>query len=702
MLSASDFLWLLASLCRMLRLPFDERMAAQSFPPPHDRSRLEAAARSLGMRVAAVADLPDAELPTPGVAWLGPGEGGSPAGAVLVVRADGARLLCFAPDRHESFTLPVAEARGRLDGDLLLFAAAAPADAADPDGAAPARRFGFRWFVPELLRHRSIWRQVILASVAIQLVGLATPLFTQVVIDKVVVHHTTSTLWAVGVALAMFMLFAALMTWMRQYLVLHTGNRIDAVLGAAVFAHLVRLPVAYFERRPVGTLVARLQGIESIRQFVAGAAVTLLLDCPFLVILLVVMFWYSWQLTLIALAAVLLIVLLSVAVTPLIRVRLDAQFLAGARVQGFLTEYTAAMPTVKTLQMEALLEDRYGAHLARQLGTGFATRQLANTYNSVAGALEQAMTLAILVAGALLVIDSAGSVRSGGAPFTIGMLVAFQMFASRMSQPLLRLAGLWQEFQQAHITVRRLADVMDAPAEPADVMPRRAAATAATARVSFEAVSFRYDAARPWVCRRLDACFAAGKLTLVTGPSGCGKSTLACLLQGFYPLVEGRILIDDIDLAHLSPAELRSALGVVSQETVLFAETIQDNVRMGHQNASFEDVVEACRRAGVHEFIERLPEGYRSMVGEHGVGLSGGQRQRIAIARALLRRSRVLIFDEASANLDADAAAHFAQTVNALRGQATVIFIAHHVPPGLEVDHTIELVPGGAVAAVSP
>jgi subfamily B ATP-binding cassette protein HlyB/CyaB len=341
--------------------------------------------------------------------------------------------------------------------------------------------------------------------------------------------------------------------------------------------------------------------------------------------------------------------------------------------------------------MEATLQDRFGAHFAHQLEAGFSTRQLVNTYNAMAGALEQAMTLAILVVGALLVIDSGAAARTGTAPFTIGMLVAFQMFASRMSQPMLRLAGLWQEFQQAHITLRRLADVMDSPAESAVVAPRRAVTAAGPASVRCEAVSFRYDAARPWICRDLGAEFPAGRLTLVRGASGSGKSTLARLLQGFYQVTQGRILIDGVDIAHMGPAELRAMLGVVPQEAVLFAGSVKDNVQAGNAHASFEDIVEACRMAGIHEAVEQLPEGYATVIGEQGVGLSGGQRQRIAIARALVRRPRVLIFDEASANLDMDAATHFARTVNALRGRVTVIFIAHHVPPGLHVDHEVAL-----------
>ena len=719
-----DFVWLLAAICQLLHRPFDAALALQAYPPPHDRQRIRAALAELGLRSSEAAGLPAPRSPMPCVAWLkasdAPAGGASPgdsavdaAGAaahsaahsaaalvpVIVISADAERLLYLMPHQSEpAVSTRAAFAAACAPGHLLL---AREADAGTDDGLDPGLArppFGFRWFLPELLRHKGIWSQVLLASMAIQLVGLATPLFTQVIIDKVVVHHSESTLWVVGVALAMFMLFSVIMTWMRQYLVLHTGNRIDAVLGQQVFRHLLRLPLVYFEHRPVGTLVARLQGIENIRQFLAGAAVTLLLDCPFLAIFLAVMFWYSWQLTLIALGALLLIALLSLAVAPLFRDRLDRQFLHGARNQAFVTEFVGGMQTVKSLQMEPLLEDRYGDSLARYLAAGFATRQMANSYATVANGLEQAMTLAILVAGAVLVMDAANTASAGGAAFTVGMLVAFQMFASRMSQPMLRLVGLWQEFQQARVSVRRLGDVMDMPAEHYSVAPQRAGDGVGRGQVRLAGVSFRYSDAHPWLYRGLDLTFAPGELTVVTGPSGCGKSTLAKLILGFYPPGDGRILVDGADTRNMSANDLRARFGVVPQETTLFSGSVHDNLLLACPGASFEEVVLACRQAGIHEVIEQLPQGYQTVLGERGVGLSGGQRQRISIARALLRRPSVLIFDEATSGLDAESAAQLAMTVNRLRGSATMIFIAHVLPPGLEADSVVRLGAGGQVA----
>jgi subfamily B ATP-binding cassette protein HlyB/CyaB len=372
---------------------------------------------------------------------------------------------------------------------------------------------------------------------------------------------------------------------------------------------------------------------------------------------------------------------LSIAVVPVLRARINRQFLLGARNQAFLTEYVAGIETVKSLQMEPRLEGRYDELLATYLSAGFATRQLSNTYNVVANALEQVMTLSILCVGALLVMRNDG--------FTIGMLVAFQMFASRMSQPMLRLAGLWQEFQQASIAVKRLGDIMDAPAEPYALTPSRAAEGRGDIRL--HDLSFRYSAEHPFLYRNLSLALKPGKLSVLTGPSGCGKSTLAKLMLGFYPPSDGQITIDGRDIRHLTANELRQYFGVVPQETWLFSGTIYENLIAANPNASFDDVVRACRIAEIHDFIERLPKGYNAELGEHGVGLSGGQKQRLAIARAMLKRPRVLIFDEAASNLDAQTAERFAQTVNQLKGKATILFIAHQLPRGLQVDEVFTL-----------
>jgi subfamily B ATP-binding cassette protein HlyB/CyaB len=675
-IEAPDLVWALATLCGIHRIPFDARALLQQFPPPLTVASLVNAAAALGLaasRRAAGRDL--REVPLPALALRPHGAG---ARVALALRADGAGTL-VAEREAQPEELALEEFSARYDADVLLFAPRA--EPAGKDAGLTDRPFGLAWFVPELLRHRAIWPEVLAASLVLQLIALAVPLCTQVVIDKVVVHHTASTLAVILSALALFVLFSAALGYARQYLLLHTGNRIDAALGMRVFEHLLRLPPRYFEARATGTLVARLQAVETIREFIAGAAASLVLDVPFLLVFLAAMLWYSVPLTLVALSLIALLAAASVGVTPLLRRRINEQFLLGARNQAFATEYVAAMETVKSLQMEPQVAARFGRNLAEYLRASFATRSLANAYGVLANALEQTLSVAVLGAGAWMVMTQEG--------FTIGMLVAFQMFAARLAQPALRLAGLWQEFQQAAIAVQRLGDLMDAPAEIYNPAPP--GAPEAAGRIEIDRVSFRYREDQPPVYEDFSMTIEPGACVALTGPSGSGKSTLAKLLQGFYLPAAGAIRIGGRDTRALAANELRRHFGVVPQETRLFSGSLLENVAAAQPHASMAEVIEACRAAEIHDFIAALPQGYGTLVGENGVGLSGGQKQRIAIARALLRRPKLLIFDEATASLDRDAAEAFARTVSRLRGEVTVLFIAHHLPENLAVDTVARL-----------
>ncbi len=729
-----QFVWALGSICQLNRIPFDPQLLLQQFAPPHHLANLIKAAQALGFKTGQqrikVSQL--AKQPLPCLAILHPdqskhsvapaqnsseriepslsGNDGSaeadsqPASAIrlaLIIKADGDKVLYFIPGDQQPNVVPVNEFDALFTGEVLLFKPEAKAVVDDeaPGSVSdasqwsnpPAREFGFRWFVPELLKHKRIWRDVLLASLVIQLIALATPLFTQVIIDKVVVHHTINTLVVIGVALFVFMLFTAAMTWVRQYLVIHTGNRVDAVLGSQVFDHLFKLPTRYYEHRPTGVVVARIHGVETIREFISGAAVTLLLDLPFLVIFLGIMFYYSVPLTLVAVSILGLIVILSLIVAPAFRERLNEQFMLGARNQAFLTEYVSGMETVKSLQMEPQLSSRFGDYLASYLASGFKTKQLGNTYNVIANTLEQLMTLIILCIGAWLVMTRHD--------FSIGMLVAFQMFASRLSQPLMHLVGLWQQFQQADIAVKRLGDVMNAPAEPYSLIPSRE--RGGPGQIEVKHLAFRYGENLPYLYRDLNLTLKPGGCVALMGPSGCGKSTLAKLLQGFYQPSDGQIEIDGRDIRYFSANELRSHFGVVPQETILVSGTIYDNLLMANPHASVDEVVQACKWAEIHDVIEKLPKGYQTEVGERGVGLSGGQKQRVAIARALLKRPQILIFDEATSNLDQSTAEHFAKTINALKGQVTMLFITHQLPKGLQIDEVVKIAPETGNTAVN-
>ncbi|EJN03767.1 peptidase domain-containing ABC transporter [Herbaspirillum sp. YR522] len=610
----------------------------------------------------------------------------------LLLARNEATALIALPGQGAPHEVGIEQLAQRHTGDMLLVLPRVSEPTDGDSGARALRRpFGFAWFGPELLKYRRLWQEVLLASLAIQLMALGMPLLTQTIIDKVIVHHTRSTLVVLVIGMGCFALFSALLSWLRQYLILHTGNRIDASLGAAVFEHLLRLPPLYFQHRPTGVVTARLQGVETIREFLAGAAITLILDLPFLLIFVGIMFYYSTPLALMVLVVLAMVMALSLAVAPLFQARLQRQFMMGARNQAFVTEYVAAIETVKSLQLEPQLRSRYRSFLAAYLQAGFSTRQLGNSYDTVAGLLEQAMSLLILGIGAYTVMESP--------EFTTGMLIAFQMFAARLSQPMMRLVGLWQQFQQARLAVARLGDLMDAPPEPYVLQATRQAQR--RGQVSIVGLGFRYDDQQPWLYQNLSLEIRSGETVAVMGASGCGKSTLAKLLQGFYVPQQGRILINDIDIRHLGANELRRHFGVVPQETTLFAGTILDNLLLANPAAGFEQVCQAARMAEIHADIEALPQGYQSEIGERGAGLSGGQRQRIAIARALLKRPEILIFDEATSALDGVTATAFAQTVNHLRGKVTMLFITHGLPPGLQVDALYRITPQG-VETVEP
>jgi len=681
-------------------VPLSSAILAREFPPPHDLASVQLAIQALGIpvqvRALGVADLQAHDQPCFALVREVPDPDAKatvPQGSIEAADRPGpqelVRIRKFAPDtvviRGPGQSADTAVTPARFEAIYSGHVLEIPEQPQQPDRPqaedAQPQEFGLRWFGREMRRYPGVWRDVLLAGLAVQLLALLVPLLTQVIIDKVIVHRTLNTLLVVGCALLTGTAFTALLGWVRQYLILHTGTRIDAVLAARVFGHLLRLPARYFEHRATGTLVARLHGIETIREFITGAALTLVLDLPFMLVFAAIMFYYSPLLTWIALAVLSMLVLGSLAVTPVLRRRINRQFLAGARQQAFVTEYLASIETVKSLQLEAQLGSRFQTLVADYLATGFAARQLANTFSTCAHALEQLLSITLLCVGAWLVIS--------GESLTIGALIAFQMFASRLTAPMLRIAGLWQEFQQVEVAVRRLADIMDVPTEPVALTPARGGKP--EGRLQCRNVGFRYGNDRALLFGGLSFSVRPGMCVALIGPSGSGKSTLARILQGFYLACEGSIQLDGVDIRDMAANELRSYLGVVPQETRLFSGSLLQNLLDSNPSASFAEVVAACELAQVHSVIEALPAGYMTRIGENGIGLSGGQKQRLAIARALLKRPRILIFDEATASLDAELADAVIETVNALRPQVGVLFIAHELPAHLQCDRIVRL-----------
>ena len=544
-----------------------------------------------------------------------------------------------------------------------------------------ARRFDITWFLGAIHKYRHRLAEVLLASFFLQLFGLVSPLFFQVVIDKVLVHRSISTLDILLIGLVAITVFEGVLGILRTYVFSHTTNRIDVELGARLFRHLMALPIGYFQSRRVGDSVARVRELENIRNFLTGSALTLVIDLFFTVVFIAVMFLYSPLLTWIVLAALPFYVAISAAATPLFRERLQEKFKRGAENQAFLVESVAGVETLKAMAVEPQMQRRWEEQLASYVTSSFKVISLGNIASNLVQVVSKLVTAAILYFGAKLVIDG---------NLTVGELVAFNIFAGRVSQPVLRLAQLWQDFHQARLSIDRLGDILNTTAEPI-YNPQRAALPPIRGDLTFEHVTFRYRVDRSETLHDICLEIKAGQTVGMVGASGSGKSTLAKLAQRLYVPESGRVLVDGVDLALVDPAWLRRQMGIVLQENVLFNCSIRENIALADPAIPMERVVAAARLAGAHEFILELPEAYDSVVHERGSSLSGGQRQRVAIARALVSNPRILILDEATSALDYESERVIQQNMRAIAKDRTVIIIAHRLSAVRHADRIITI-----------
>ena len=615
------------------------------------------AARKLKLKARAAQTSPErlARTPLPAIA------AGLDGGWFLIARAEGDKVLIQDPREQAPRILSHDELMARWSGQLILVASRAST-------LGDFARFDVTWFIPALVKYRHLLRDVLVVSFFIQLLALISPLFFQVTIDKVLGHRSYSTLDVLCFGLLLVSVFEVLLGGLRSYVFSHTTNRIDVELGSRLFRHLLALPLPYFGARRVGDSVARVRELENIRNFLTSSAVTVILDLFFAVVFVAVMFYYSTSLTLIVLLSLPCYVLLSLWVTPIIRARLDEKFARGAENQAFLVESVSAIETVKVLAVEPQMQRHWDNQLAAYVSASFRSSHVANIAGQGAQFINKTTSVLTLWFGALAVMNG---------ELTVGQFVAFNMLAQRVSAPVLRLTQLWQDFQQAGISVQRLADILNTRTEVAGAS--RSALPAAQGRITFDQVVFRYRPDAPETLRGIDFELTPGEVVGIVGRSGSGKSTIAKLVQRLYVPERGRVLVDGVDLALVDPAWLRRQVGVVLQESRLFNRSIRDNIALGDPGLPIERVMAAAKLAGAHEFILELPEAYDTVVGEQGASLSGGQRQRIAIARALVTNPRILILDEATSALDYESERIIQQNMQAICQNRTVIIIAHRL-----------------------
>ena len=603
---------------------------------------------------------------------------------VILAQCDGQRVLFQDVADEGRPTIEALEIFAQQwTGELILVTSRASL-------AGELAKFDFSWFIPSLVKYRKLLGEVLLISFFLQLFGLVSPLFFQVVMDKVLVHRGLTTLDVLVIGLLVVVIFESVLNALRAYVFSHTTSRIDVELGSRLFRHLVQLPLAYFQARRVGDSVARVRELENIRSFLTGNALTVVLDVLFSVVFIAVMLFYSVPLTLIVLVSLPLYFGLSLAVVPLLRARLDVKFARGAENQAMLVETVTGIQTVKASALEPSFGRRWDNQLAAYVSASFKTQNLAAVAHEGVNLIGKLVNAATLWYGAHLVMDN---------QLTVGQFVAFNMFAQRVSQPIMRMAQLWTDFQQTGISMARLGDILNTrtevpPSSTAQLPPVKG-------RITLDQVTFRYRPEAAPVLHGISLDVRPGEVIGIVGRSGSGKSTLTKLVQRLYVPESGRLLVDGIDISLIDAAQLRRQVGVVLQENLLFNRSVRENIAIADPAAPIETVVRVAQLAGAHDFISELPEGYDTVVGEQGASLSGGQRQRIAIARALFSNPRILIFDEATSALDYESEAIIQRNMALICQGRTVLIIAHRLS-AVRHAHRIIVMDKGRIVEAGP
>lgn len=554
----------------------------------------------------------------------------------------------------------------------------------------PQRKFGFSWFLPALQQHRTVLLEVLLASFFVQLFGLVNPLLIQQVIDKVIINNSPSALGVLGTLLVVFAVFEGLLLCLRTFLFVDTTNRIDLSLGTQIIDHLLRLPLSYFDRRPVGEVSSRIGELEKIRSFLTGTALTTILDAIFALLYIIVMVIYSWQLTLLTLAVIPVLVVLTLTVSPLVRTQLQSRSVANARAQSHLLEVLSSMMTVKAQNIELRSRWKWQDLYTDFVAEGFDNTLLSTTANTLSAFLNKLSSLLVIWGGAALVLQG---------ELSLGELIAFRIIAGYVTGPLLRMTSIWQTIQETALSLERLSDVIDHPQEAPEDNANRIIMPPIEGAIDFQNIHFRYKPSSPLLLTGVNLTIPKGQFVAVVGTSGSGKSTLTKLVARLYNPEQGMVLVDGIDIAKVELYSLRRQIGIVPQDTVLFDGSVEENITLTNPEATGEEIIEAATIAAAHDFIMGLPAGYSTQVGERGSGLSGGQRQRIAIARTILQKPRMLIMDEATSALDYQTERVVSENLmQSLRG-CTVLFITHRLSSIVNADMIVCMGNGAVLEA---
>lgn len=603
-----------------------------------------------------------AVLPTPFIAELAQNH------YVVVLQVQKERVAVYNPyiDRMEG--VPLAEFSRQWQGKCILFAERAE--------LGESQKIGFSWFVGVLMKYSSQLGKVLALSLLLQLFGLVSPFFTQVIIDNVLVHNSVTTLDIMVGGMAFVMLFQLIIGAFRSYIFTNIANRADAELSARLFKHMIFLRTDFFSKWTSGEIVTRVRELERVRQFVTGTGMTVVLDAVFTIVYAAVLLHYSIELSVIVLLAVPAYTLLNLVIVPIYRRRLNENFEANAKSQAYIIETITGIEAVKHASVERLLEKRWGDLLSSYVRSNVRIANLVNVAGALGGLYQQLFMLAILWYGAYLVMQG---------ELSIGQLIAFQMLAGMVVTPVLRLFSTWQSFQQAKVSLDKLGDIMNSETE-ASYNPNRTVLPELRGKLVLENISFRYGDEGNLILQHVNMHIKAGSCIGIVGPSGSGKSTITRLLQMLYTPNTGRILVDGVDMAQMEPAWLRQQIGVVLQENFLFNGTIAENIAVAKPDATKEEIVEAARLSGALDFIKDLPKGFDTNVGERGGSLSGGQRQRVAIARALITNPRILILDEATSALDFKSEHSIMQNLMLFAKGRTVIMIAHRLSTVMRCD----------------